>query len=194
MKYFARINKETVGPLSLKELVEAGLRPSTYIWYKGLDDWQRAEEDPDICRGLRRYLAGYDPETGELPEAQVAKEEADPKEEMRQMAEQGMFGLRGLPEPPDRTDYTAKPMGVSVITALLATLFCFPITGLIAVFFAMRCSAYWKMSEQPGIADAERRDYQIKSHSHARVYKMMLGITLCLGLIMAGIAFSRALG
>lgn len=192
MKYFARIDKKNIGPLSLKELVEAGIRPSTYIWHKGLPDWQKAEEDPDICRAIRRYLAGYDPETGLLPTEQPRQEASEsPEQQLREAAEQGMLGLHGLPEPPDKSDVTVKPNGVSVISALLVTIFCFPVTGLIALFFAMRCNADWKMSLQQDLTAADKKMYQAKAHSDARVYRMMMGISICIAFIMFGIALFR---
>lgn len=64
VKYFARINRRQVGPLTLQQLLQAGVRPTSYVWCKGMPDWQPAAEVPDICRAMRRALAGLDPETG----------------------------------------------------------------------------------------------------------------------------------
>ena len=64
MKFFARIDDTQVGPLGLGQLIEAGVRPSTYVWHKGMADWEKAEDVPEICRAMRRALAGLDPETG----------------------------------------------------------------------------------------------------------------------------------
>ncbi len=36
MKYFAVIDKKQIGPCSIEELVEAGLRPDNYVWCKGI--------------------------------------------------------------------------------------------------------------------------------------------------------------
>ncbi len=49
MKYFAVIDKKQIGPCSIEELVEAGLRPDNYVWCKGMDDWEPAKDVADIC-------------------------------------------------------------------------------------------------------------------------------------------------
>ena len=199
MKYFARINKENVGPLSLSQLVEAGVRPSTYIWHKGLSEWQRADDDPDVCRAIRRHLAGLDPETGNplYTPATAEKNTPTPEEQLKAMQEaaaNGFLGLHALPEPPENTDYFShKPTGVSVMIAIIATIVCFPFTGIAAIYFALRCSTHWKMSENPEISEEDRKKLQIKAHADARLYRMMIGITFCLGMIMAGFTLSRTL-
>ncbi|MDE6248021.1 MAG: GYF domain-containing protein [Muribaculaceae bacterium] len=191
MKYFARLNKQTVGPLSLTELVKAGIRPSTYIWRKGMPDWIPASDDPEICRALRRYLAGLDPESGREIKIAAEEQEADVAQSTEPQNDTGFHGIRNFPENPDTTDYSVKPQGVSVIVALLMTFICFPVTGIIAVFFAMRTQAHWKMSEQEGLSAKDRELCRRKAHDDARLYRMMLGITFSIGLIIVGLAFSR---
>lgn len=192
MKYYARINKENVGPLSLKELVEAGIRPSTYVWCKGMPDWQHAEDNPEICRAMRRYLAGLDPETGrDLSIANTPSDETSSAED--NLPGNMPIGLRGIPEPPAQINYDVKPAGVSIFLAIIVTICCFPITGIVAIFFAMRCSTDWKMSETSGISDKERDKYRKKAYEDARIYKMMIGISIFMGLIMVGFTFSRTL-
>lgn len=191
MKYYARINKENVGPLSLKELVEAGIRPSTYIWCKGMADWQPAGDDPEVCRAIRRYLAGLDPETGaNMVSAEPGDQTVEP---MPEEPGNAITGIHGIPEPPSQIDYSMQPPGVSVFTAIIVTLCCFPLTGAIAIFFALRCRADWKMAQQDGMSQAQSLEYRKKAWEDARIYRMMVGISLCLGLIMIGAAFSRTL-
>lgn len=203
MKFFARINDKQVGPLTLTELVESGVRPSDYIWHKGMPDWMRADEVPDVCRGMRRYLAGYDPETGELRtrrddtvgnddmsapmygEAIKDKPSESPDEEnVRQW-------MRSLPEGPDTTDYTKKPRGVSIIVAILVTLLCFPLTGLIALWYGFKSVAHWKTSCMEDVNPNEKMEHQRQAHNYARLYKMMIGISIFMGMIMVGFALFR---
>ena len=56
MKYFAIIEGEKQGPFELEQLAEAGVRPSTYVWCKGMADWEKAENVADICRMYRGRL------------------------------------------------------------------------------------------------------------------------------------------
>lgn len=58
MKYFAMIGGRRYGPMELDEMVREGVRPSTYVWCKGMEDWVKAEEVPDICRYFRQRLSG----------------------------------------------------------------------------------------------------------------------------------------
>ena len=46
------------GPMEIEDMVKEGVRPDTYVWCKQMDDWQKAEEVPDICRYFRQRLAG----------------------------------------------------------------------------------------------------------------------------------------
>ena len=61
MKIFAMIDGHQVGPMELDDIVSAGVRPDTYVWCKGMADWQKAADVPDICRYFRLRLAGVLP-------------------------------------------------------------------------------------------------------------------------------------
>lgn len=202
MKYFARINGRQEGPYTLSELIANGVRPSTYVWRKGMPDWAKAEDVSEICRAMRRALAGFDPETGNLlspaqhENAAAQEAELSPEDAMRMEEEaraSGLRGVRNLPEPPTDINFDVKPRGVSIVMAILATLFCFPFTGLVAIWFAMKCRAHWKMSEQPNMPASEAAAFKRKAHDDARIYRMMIGITFCLGIIMVGFTMSRTL-
>lgn len=69
MKYFAMIGGVQRGPFPLDRLVEEGVRPDTYVWCKGMDDWVQANEVPDICRFFRQRLAGMHGSQNQSPSA-----------------------------------------------------------------------------------------------------------------------------
>ena len=50
MRYFAMIGGEQRGPYELMELSEAGVTPETYVWCKGMADWQPASDVAEIGR------------------------------------------------------------------------------------------------------------------------------------------------
>lgn len=58
MKYFAMIDGRQYGPMLLDEMVKEGVRPDTYVWCKGMQDWTLASDVPDICRYFRQRLSG----------------------------------------------------------------------------------------------------------------------------------------
>lgn len=162
-----------------------------------MTDWQKAEDVPEICRAMRRALAGFDPLTGELPVKADTQpgfvQSAIEEEDELQARAQGLRGFRGIPEPDRQPNFDIKPQGVSVIYAILTTILCFPITGLVAIWFAMKCNAHWKMSEQTGITPQQAADLRRKAHDDARIYRMMIGITFFLGIMMIGFTMSQML-
>ena len=62
MKYYAMSGDRRIGPFTLEELPENGVRPDTYVWTKGMPDWKRASEVADICRYFRLRLSNSLPE------------------------------------------------------------------------------------------------------------------------------------
>ena len=44
--------------MELDDMPREGVRPDTYVWCKGMDDWMPADEVPDICRYFRQRLSG----------------------------------------------------------------------------------------------------------------------------------------
>lgn len=58
MKYFAMIGGRQYGPMELDQMVDQCVRPDTYVWCKGMADWEQASEVPDICRYFRQRLSG----------------------------------------------------------------------------------------------------------------------------------------
>ena len=56
MRYFVMKDGEQCGPYRVEELEAAGVTPETYVWCKGMADWQQAGEVADICRYFRNLL------------------------------------------------------------------------------------------------------------------------------------------
>lgn len=48
-EYYIVDNDRRVGPLTLRQLAERGLEPSTLVWTAGLGDWTRADCIPDLA-------------------------------------------------------------------------------------------------------------------------------------------------
>lgn len=196
-KYFARFDRKTEGPFTLTQLVDAGVRPSTYVWCKGMDDWTKAQNVADICRAMRCRLAGLPipgEETTEIntPATQggiQGKSDTD-NSIVNTGGQSGIFSrFGGFPENPLEPDYNLKPLGISIFYAILLTIFCFPITGAVAIWAAYKFNSLWNMSEQEGISGAEQRSLRIRAYEKARVYRMMVGLSLSLGLLWVGLTF-----
>ncbi|MDE5850900.1 MAG: DUF4339 domain-containing protein [Muribaculaceae bacterium] len=82
MKYFAMIGDRRYGPMVLDEMEAQGVRPDTYVWCKGMDDWMQASEVPDICRYFRQRLSGTLP--SQLNQGQVDHDRLKAAEEEEQ--------------------------------------------------------------------------------------------------------------
>ena len=196
MRYFAMIGGEQRGPYELTELSEAGVTPETYVWCKGMADWQPASDVADICRFYRQRIFDLmHPSAAPAPDVQ-ARPEGDSADNGN-----GEFPIRfsriagrdgDLPEmlPEEPVDTSVPPASMLVISILL-TLFCFPFTGFVAIYYSVMSRKAWEearrsvsRSSSRLYTDEEREDRRILAHDYARAAKMWAGITFFLGLIL----------
>ncbi len=87
MKYFAMIGGRRYGPMELDEMVREGVRPDTYVWCKGMEDWEPACEVPDICRYFRQRLSGTLPSQKEARARQGKGLPSDDAEQERLLSQ-----------------------------------------------------------------------------------------------------------
>lgn len=184
-KYYAMIDGERKGPFTLEELPSAGVRPSTYIWCKGLPDWQLAEENAEVCRLFRNHL--YDimhpVDKAEENNDELNKYKIQPDAQRqkfqsrydRYLQEQGE-SLPTVEEIESRKDVSAPPTSM-VAYAWLVTLFCCWPTGIAALIYAYKSRSAWKRGESE------------LSHEYNRSAKMWTGISFFLGLIFLAFMF-----
>lgn len=181
MKYFAIIDGEQKGPFELEELADAGVRPSTYVWCKGMRDWEKAEDVADICRMFRNRIHDLmHPKSVEALRADSATSETDGKgsstdsptpSRYDRILEQSQMQLPSLEEI-DRMEDTSHPPTPMLAWAIFATILFFPPTGIAAICFAVKSSRQWKMGNAK------------EAYDLARSAKMWTGITFFLGLIL----------
>lgn len=176
MKYFAMINGEQTGPLELHDLPGAGVRPDTYVWCKGMDDWRRAREVADISRYYRQHISDLihqknHPEDSKTPYPVESKQETEdsgmPRFDrfLQQAGNPAEYGK--LPEP----DYNHPPRTMLVESTLL-TVFCFPLTGFVAIYYSILTRREWN------------RGHRKEAHEFSRRAKMWAGITFFLGIML----------
>ncbi|MCH5213903.1 MAG: DUF4339 domain-containing protein [Muribaculaceae bacterium] len=185
--YYYQHNGEQKGPVPVDRLVASGIRPGTYVWCKGMQDWQKAEDVAEIRAAMtghladkaRRHIEIETPEVTEVRGSGTAQEA--PQEEKR------AFGF------PIREDNTMEPdvnmppqlsMTLSVLTLIL----CFPPTGVVSVVFTAKSQKAWQNScMEPDHKTQE--ELRRKSHEYARLAKMWLGFTISLGIIFWSLVF-----
>ena len=88
MKYFAMIGGQQYGPMELDDMVKEGVRPDTYVWCKGMDDWCVASEVPDICRYFRQRLSGTLPSQKYPGQSDLNRNKALDEEEQERLLNQ----------------------------------------------------------------------------------------------------------
>lgn len=181
------VGGERVGPLSLEELAEAGVGPDTFVWCKGMPDWQKAREDADICRAFRRRLAGLDVATGKpiITAQEVRLQEVVDKDESRETDSRSQIFLsfHSIPEPEESAvDYDSAPLSLLWVSILL-TIFCFPFTGWIAIMVSYRCGKAWREATSANNTPEESHRLKVEAHELSRQSRMWAGITFFMGFI-----------
>ena len=190
MQYYAFIDGEQKGPFELDQLLKAGVRPTTYVWCKGMDDWQQALEVPDVCKMLRNHFADKKHPSQPAPEVAMPQEprQAPEVQQEQQTPPQERPSLRRLPPVEDNPDLSQPPQ-VSLTLAILSMLLCFVPTGIAAVILTYKSQKTWMQALQLKGEDGEQMRRQ--AHEYGRQAKMWMGITISLGFILFGFLFSQ---
>jgi len=179
MKFFAMIDGERRGPFELQELAGAGVRPSTYVWCKGMDDWEKAEDVAEICRMFRNRIHDLmhpgSVEALQRIEAQSPSSSGIPQDRAGYPTRfdryiQDQPALPSLEEI-DETKNTDIPPTPMLAWAIIAAILFFPPTGIAAIYYAMKCGKEWKAGNNK------------EAHDLCRSAKMWTGITFFMGII-----------
>ena len=208
--YYAMLGDRQVGPITLEELADLGIRPDTYIWCKGMPDWERADENGDVCRFFRRRLAelrhrspkaslpaATDNPSGNAPEQTDTYDAVPPKFRY-------YFQKSGAPAPekadhdPADHDPSVPPPSGLLFFATVVTVLCFFPTGIMAIYCAFNARKAWEESNRSVskssnhlYSDREREHLRATMADYVRKSKMWIGITLCAGLILYAVTFFR---
>lgn len=182
--YFAMINGERQGPFRPDQLRDAGVGPDTYVWCKGMADWEQAADVADICRFFRQHIFNL---MHPVPATQPDREERQENLETPDLR----FGIRSaFPMPEDSPADLDRAPASMLAPAILTTLLCFPLTGFFAIYYSVLSRRAWDdaiHSESKNgsklYTNEERMECKKKAHDYARQSKMWVGITFFLGFI-----------
>ena len=182
MKYFAMIKGEQRGPYELNELRDAGVHPSTYVWCKGMADWEKAEDVADICRFYRNRLYDLMHPSSTEPGKRINLSKETPAQQSdagtppvfptrfdRYLSENDAH-IPSLEEIDSMQNKDVPPHNILPI-AIIATILFFPPTGAVAIYYGYKTKKAWK--------DGHHKE----AHENCRSAKMWTGITFCLGII-----------
>lgn len=192
-KYFAFIDGNQQGPFELDELIEAGIRPSTYVWCKGMDDWHPASEVEEIRNRFRSHLQEKQESTQHIETAAVEEVPAsESQEETPPTTERIRFGRIPASVEPE-PDYNVPPK-VSMTLAVLSLLLCCLPLGIAAVFFTQKTVKTWQQAQNE--ADSQTKEELKKlAYNYSLQSKMWTGLSIAIGIIVWTLIFSsRPLG
>lgn len=186
-KYYAFIDGEQKGPFSLDRLIDIGVRPSTYVWSKDMEDWQRADSVEEIRNLFRHHLENKRENT--LTQVQPATPSEATTGKPENVVTQQRMGFP-LPETEENIDLDSPPQ-VSLTLAVLSLLLCFPPTGIAAVIYAYKAQKTWDEATKwrDNTKDASE-GLRRKAHEYERLSKMWLGLTVAFGIIFWTLLFS----
>ena len=187
-KYFAFIDGDQRGPFEPEQLIDAGVRPSTYVWCKGMDDWQRADSVEEIRGIFKRHLIfKSETKTVNEPIETVTPEEVKPQDSVPPQPEQIRFGRIPASVEPE-PDYNSPPQ-VSMTLAILSLILCCPPSGIAAVVFTYKAQKTWEKAMSPE-SDTPKEELKKAAHEYGRQAKMWLGLTVAFGIILWTLIFS----
>lgn len=191
MRYFAMIDGERRGPFTLEQLQETGITPETYVWCKGMEDWRKAEDVADICRfyRLRIFNLMHPSVSAHSDSGESSRNNGEDSPGGGGGGESRFIGRFAFPPEEVRIDDSREPMSMLTV-ALLLTILCFPPTGFIALYYAVKTRRTWEQAthgeNSPKYSlttDEERRNLRLKAHDYSRSAKMWSGITFFMGMI-----------
>lgn len=185
------IDGERRGPYGLSELSEAGVRPDTYVWCKGMKDWEKAEDVADICRYYRQHIFDLMHPSAPEPAPDIdSEQEVSPEASGFQNRYLGQWAPDADPGAEPGPDLSMPPPSLIALSIALI-FFCFPITGFIALYFAFRSRKAWEEAirsqgkKSKNLYEPDEGDtYRRLAYDYARQAKMWCGITFFLGLIL----------
>lgn len=159
MKYYAMIGGECKGPWTLEELHEGGVMPDTYVWCKGMDDWQKADEVADICRFYRQKIA-------------EPSEDISPSEAESDSTNVPIIGELPTAEEVVKNDVPPRNL---LPYAVVVTLLCCPITGIVAIYFSYLTNKKMREGKREEAGEVFRQA------------RMWVGVTFFLGFLVYAI-------
>lgn len=174
MKYFAMLDGEQKGPFTLEQLADAGVTPDTYIWCKGMPDWVQAREDGEVCRYFRRRLFDKMHPAQQITNApDVIQHSNDENFDDVPLRYRGVVQNAGeMPQFQEPQHEHVVPPRSRMVEAVLVTILCCPLTGIVAIYFAHKINELWLKGQKN------------ESYEMARRAKMWIGITLFVGVML----------
>lgn len=126
--YYLNESGQQMPPVDFEALKNVGLRPDTYVWYEGLDDWKPSSTLPE----LSEIIAAIPP----TPPVNVAFENTP-----------------NPPEAPHPYDAPSSYLWLGILTTILC---CLPF-GIVSIIYACKVDSRWLMGDYDEAYSASRK-------------------------------------
>lgn len=90
-EYYIVVNDTRVGPLTLAQLSEKGIEPSTLVWTAGMADWTRADSVPELAPLLANRIRVDEQESAFSSYARPEESSTRPYQPYQQPQSYGAF-------------------------------------------------------------------------------------------------------
>ena len=161
MKFWVRINGLQEGPMEIDQMKDYNITPTTYVWCAGMKDWAYAR-DVEVLKDVFQ----------EQPD-EVCEPEKEEKENDTPMHEPKIEEPQPTPAPQQHIEQQPCPSN-NLVWAILATVFCCQITGIIAIIFAAQVNS----------------KYYSDGYKQAKRYSDMAGVWCIISIILAILSYS----
>ncbi|MDD2961097.1 MAG: CD225/dispanin family protein [Muribaculaceae bacterium] len=143
MQYWAVIDKERKGPMSLEELTNLALTPNTYVWRDGLTDWIKAKDLSEL-EGL--FVNHTEP-----PEIPAIEVEDAPKADN---CEQASNGTKAEPQNSEYNSWypnssvNGRPCpSTNLVFAIITLVCCCQLFSIIAIVYSSQVTSLYNRGE-----------------------------------------------
>lgn len=176
MKFWIRINGLQEGPMEIDQMKDYNVTPTTYVWCAGMKDWAYARDVEDLKDIIAWENSDEEPPTFESKpqleeetdngDAEVSEDDPfaededdifnddEEDDEDAYEAEEAPKSSYSRPKAKKHCQNDDRPCpSNNLIWAILCTIFCCQITGIIAIVFAAQVSSKY---DENGYASAKK--------------------------------------
>lgn len=197
MKYWINIDGIQQGPLSYEQLAEMKFNPEdAYVWHNGLDDWRKIGDVPELAQIASTAAVRY---CAMQPDAAQPQQQSEPESDEEMHTSAGAVPpplphteatvppippmqaplMHAVPQPMPQMEN--KPQPTYLIWAVVVSLLCCQITGVISLVYAALASS----------ANSSGAYYKAKKYSETA--RLWIIVSIALGLVYMPFAILFAL-
>lgn len=150
MQYWANIGGVQYGPVERENLAELGLSADSYVWRPGLDEWVLAADLEELADLLPPSLDQVVVEVAEGDDSESSSQESEqlPPSLPTEIEEEDDHSTASYPRV-ERVEQPAEEPcpPTNLVWAILSTILCFTIFGIIAIVYAAKVSSRYRIGD-----------------------------------------------